>query len=90
MATLTICMVSVVRSLHFGKQGPAGWSPQRLVIRMDLRFYFDPETGEPHIHRHSISEAEVQEVMARPVEDRAGTEGSRVALGRTAGGAIFG
>lgn len=53
---------------------------------MDLRFYFDPETGEPHIHRHSISEAEVQEVMARPVEDRAGTEGSRVALGRTAGG----
>lgn len=53
---------------------------------MNLRFYFDPETGEPHIRRHSISEDEVQEVMTRPVEDRAGTEGSRVALGPTAGG----
>ena len=53
---------------------------------MNLRFYFDPETGEPHIRRHSISEDEVQDVMTRPVEDRAGTEGSRVALGRTGGG----
>ena len=53
---------------------------------MNLRFYFDPETGETHIRRHSISEDEVQEVMTRPLEDRAGTEGSRVALGRTGGG----
>lgn len=53
---------------------------------MDLRFYVDPDTGEPHIHGHSVSEDEVEEVMTRALEDRAGTEGSRVALGQTAGG----
>jgi len=48
---------------------------------MNLRFYFDPETGAPHIRRHSVSEDEVQEVMTRPLEDRAGTEGSRSSCG---------
>ena len=53
---------------------------------MDLRFYVDPETGEPHIYRHSVSEDEVEDVLARPLEDRAGREGSRIAAGRTRGG----
>jgi hypothetical protein len=53
---------------------------------VDLRFYIDPETGEPHIDRHSVSEAEVEDVLARPLEDRPGEEGSRVALGQTRAG----
>lgn len=53
---------------------------------MGLRFYVDRETGEPHIHRHAVSEGEVEEVLARSLEDRPGTEGSRVAVGQTRGG----
>jgi hypothetical protein len=51
-----------------------------------LRFYQDPETGQPHIHGHAVTESEVEEVLARSLEDRAGSEGSRVALGQTASG----
>ena len=53
---------------------------------MKLRFYDDPETGRPHIFGHAVTESEVEEVLARSLEDRAGTEGSRVALGQTASG----
>jgi hypothetical protein len=50
------------------------------------RFYIDPATGSPHIHRHDVSEDEVIEVLEQPYEDRKGREGSRVALGQTAAG----
>ena len=50
---------------------------------MYLRFYIDPETEEPHIDRHAVSEEEVEEVVTRPLEDRPGKEGSRVAIGQT-------
>ncbi|MBI2369269.1 MAG: DUF4258 domain-containing protein [Deltaproteobacteria bacterium] len=53
---------------------------------MEIRFFIDPETGQPHIYRHDVSEAEVEEVLARPWEDRPGREGSRVALGQTRAG----
>lgn len=53
---------------------------------MRVRFYIDPETDLPHIYRHDVSETGVEEVLARPGEDRLGKEGSRVALGRTHGG----
>lgn len=53
---------------------------------MTLRFYIDRETGLPHIYRHNVSEAEVENVLSRPLEDRPGKEGSRVALGQTRGG----
>ena len=53
---------------------------------MDLRFYIDPETEEPHIDRHAVSEADVEEVLARPLEDRPGLEDSRVAIGQTRAG----
>ena len=36
--------------------------------------------------RHGVSEREVREVLARPLEDRPGREGSRVVLGQTAAG----
>jgi hypothetical protein len=51
-----------------------------------LRFYIDPETQEPHVYKHSVSEQEVDDVLARPFEDRPGAEGSRVAIGQTRGG----
>jgi hypothetical protein len=51
-----------------------------------LRFYIDPEDGEPHIYRHGVTESEVEEVLRRSGEDRPGREGSRVAVGRTRGG----
>ena len=50
---------------------------------MGVRFYLDRETGEPHIHQHAVSEVEVD---MRPLEDRPGSEGSRVAVGQTRGG----
>jgi predicted ArsR family transcriptional regulator len=51
-----------------------------------MRFYIDPETDEPHIYEHGVTEEEVQQVLQRPGEDRAGDEGSRVAIGQTAAG----
>ena len=53
---------------------------------MNLRYYTDPETQVPHIYRHDVSESEVEEVLARPGEDRPGREGARIAIGRTAAG----
>ena len=53
---------------------------------MRLRYYVDPGTGEPHIYRHDVSEDEVEEVLTRPLEDRAGREQSRVAIGQTDAG----
>jgi hypothetical protein len=46
----------------------------------------DPSTGQPHIYGHSVTEAEAEDVLARPIEDRPGSEGSRVALGQTESG----
>lgn len=53
---------------------------------MDIRFYIDPETGEPHIYNHGITEAEAEDVLLNPGEDRPGGEGSRIAIGQTGGG----
>jgi uncharacterized protein DUF4258 len=50
---------------------------------MRLRFYIDSRTGRPHIYGHDVTEAEVEEVLTDPGEDRAGEEGARIALGRT-------
>jgi hypothetical protein len=53
---------------------------------VELRFYIDPETRQPHIRRHDVDETEVEDVLARPLEDRPGEGGSRVALGQTRAG----
>jgi hypothetical protein len=52
----------------------------------NIRFYIDPETGLPHIHNHDVTEGEVEEVLARPGEDRRGYEGARMAIGQTEAG----
>ncbi len=51
-----------------------------------MRYYIDTETGQPHLCQHNVTEHEVEEVLARPGEDRPGREGSRVAIGQTSGG----
>lgn len=53
---------------------------------MDVRYYIDRETEQPHIYHHGVAEPEVEDVLRRPMEDRPGREGSRVALGRTQAG----
>ena len=50
---------------------------------MDIRFYRDPATGEPHIYNHGVTDDEVAEVLHCPGEDHLGREGSRVAIGQT-------
>jgi hypothetical protein len=51
-----------------------------------VRFYTDPTTLQPHIYGHDVVESEVEDVLARPMEDRAGRDGSRIALGQTEAG----
>jgi hypothetical protein len=53
---------------------------------LNIRLYIDPDTGEPHIARHGVSEDEVSQVLVRPIEDRPGRDESRVALGKTDSG----
>ncbi len=53
---------------------------------MDVRYYRDPDTGQPHIYGHNVRETEVEQVLRRPGEDRPGSQGSRVALGQTEAG----
>ena len=58
----------------------------RKIEWVRLRYYIDPRTGEPHIYNHDVNESEVEEVLAKPIEDRVGSEGSRVAVGQTEAG----
>ena len=53
---------------------------------MTVRFYIDPATEQPHIYSHAVLEEEVEDVLARPMEDRAGRDGWRIALGQTEAG----
>jgi uncharacterized DUF497 family protein len=53
---------------------------------MNIRYYFDPGTGQPHIYNHGVDEEEVEDVLDGPGEDRPGHEGSRIAVGQTRGG----
>jgi hypothetical protein len=53
---------------------------------MQLRFYLNPDSGEPHIYRHRVAEDEAEDVLRRPVEDRIGRDGARVAIGQTRAG----
>lgn len=53
---------------------------------MDVRYYLDPDTGQPHIYGHGISEDEAEFVLQHPGEDRPGRDDSRHALGQTSGG----
>lgn len=53
---------------------------------MNLRFYIDPTTDEPHIYKHNVSEAEVEAVLNNSGESLPGNDGSRKVTGQTLGG----
>ena len=53
---------------------------------MNIRFYIDPETGDAHIRRHGVREDEAEDVLRRPLEDRPGHDGARIAIGQTRAG----
>jgi len=60
-----------------------------MVGRMrcvDLRFYHDPDTGEPHIYNHGVVEEEVAEVLEHPADEFGARGDSRIALGQTEAG----
>lgn len=53
---------------------------------MEIRYYLDPETGQPHIYGHGVGEHEVEHVLRHPGEDGPTRDGARQALGQTADG----
>jgi hypothetical protein len=53
---------------------------------LDIRFYNDPETGQPHIYGHGVTEDEVREVMRAPGDDYSAARDSRMKLGQTQAG----
>jgi hypothetical protein len=50
---------------------------------LEIRFYEDPQTGQPHIYNHQVSEEEVYQILRAPGEDRPAADDSRMALGQT-------
>ena len=48
---------------------------------MQVRYYDDPRSGQPHIYGHNVAEYEVEAVLDRPMEDRPGEGEVRIALG---------
>jgi uncharacterized DUF497 family protein len=53
---------------------------------MKIAFYIDPETDQPHISNHGVTEMEVRQVLARPGLVLKGRKNSRFALGQTVAG----
>jgi hypothetical protein len=53
---------------------------------MELRFYIDPATDEPHIYNHQVDEEEVEAILTSPGLQLAGREGTRIAIGQTRAG----
>jgi hypothetical protein len=56
---------------------------------MEVRFYIDPETDEPHIDQHGVTEEEVIEVLKGRGDDFRGQDDSRIRFGQTRSGASF-
>jgi len=48
---------------------------------MHIRFYRDPDTGEPHICDHGVTEAEVSQVLRRAGEDLPAADGASNGVG---------
>ena len=55
-------------------------------LRVEVRYYLDPETGQPHIYDHGVTEAEVEWILARPGEDGPSSGESRQSTGQTSAG----
>jgi len=53
---------------------------------MHIRSHIDPETGQPHIHEHGVTEEEVRQVLVGRGDEFQGTRNSRVRFGQTLAG----
>jgi hypothetical protein len=53
---------------------------------MEITFYIDPDTDEPHISGHGIETWEAVDVLLSPDMDYNGREGTRIAVGQTRNG----
>lgn len=51
-----------------------------------IRYYRNPESGEPHIYDHEVGEDEVEEVLTNPGEDLPSRNNSRSVIGQTGDG----
>ena len=51
-----------------------------------IRYFRNPETGEPHIYDHEVGEDEVEEVLFNPGEDLPSRNNSRSVIGQTSDG----
>lgn len=47
---------------------------------MEVRYFLDAETGQPHIYGRGVTEAEVEQILRGPGEDLAAARGSRMKL----------
>ena len=50
---------------------------------MNIRYNVDPDTGLPHMYQHGVSEQEVEDILAHPIESRRGNGDSVVLTGKT-------
>jgi hypothetical protein len=53
---------------------------------MRIRYYCDPDTGQPHIYGHGVNEEEVEQVLHRRGEDLRAAGNSRRKIGQTSTG----
>jgi hypothetical protein len=53
---------------------------------MEMRFCLDPETDQPHIFEHGVTEEEVREVLVRSGDDFRGRRDARIRFGQTLAG----
>ena len=53
---------------------------------MQITFYLDPATGQPHIYNHGVDESEVEDILESAEFEGYGREGTRHVLGQTGGG----
>jgi hypothetical protein len=53
---------------------------------VEIRYFLDPDSGQPHIYGHAVSEEEVQQVLRGPGEDLPAARASRMKLGQTSAG----
>jgi hypothetical protein len=56
---------------------------------MDVRYYLDPDSGQPHIYGHGVNEQEVEEILRGPGEDLRAARDSRRKIGQTVAGRIL-
>jgi len=55
-------------------------------VHVQIRYYLDRETGEPHIYSHDVNEREVEEVLRGRGEDLQAPRDSRRKIGQTSTG----